>query len=508
MMNEIRFYASLFRRRLGWFLLAVLVMTGTGVGVAVSLAPVYAAKARLVVESEKIPDELAASTVQTQALEHLQIIQQRLLSRENLLDMANRLQVYGSDRPAPDQIVSDMRQRITLEITGGQPRPRDPIKATILIVGFEAETAVMSAAVANELVTRVMAEDVDMRTTVARQTLEFFDQEASRLQQQLSQSGAILLAFQQENQDVLPGTRELRQTRIAAIEAELSRIDRDTSDLRRERERLTRLHESVRRREGRPDIGYEARQIAALRETLANLPAGDPGADDIAQRIDALTRRLQATEGAGTERTAYHRHRDEIDARIAEEDARRIAMIDELETLRTGLALAPVKSAELASLERDHGNLQALYDQALESKAIAETGDAIESLSKGQRIGIIEQASIPRVPDRPNRKIVAIAGLGGGIFVGLLIVILLELRLGFLRRPVDLERRLGITPIATLPFLDDSEPKPVRTGRSIQRKLCVAVAFVIALAAAGGMISGHLPGPSEIAARLASSDVL
>ncbi|SDY33072.1 Uncharacterized protein involved in exopolysaccharide biosynthesis [Jannaschia faecimaris] len=508
MMNEIRFYASLFRRRLGWFLLVVLVMTGTGVGVAVSLPPVYAAKARLVVESEKIPDELAASTVQTQALEHLEIIQQRLLSRENLLDMANRLQVYGSDRPAPDQIVSDMRQRITLEITGGQPRPRDPIKATILIVGFEAETAIMSAAVANELVTRVMAEDVDMRTTVARQTLEFFDQEVSRLQQQLSQSGAVLLAFQQENQDLLPGTRDLRQARVAAIEAELSRIERDTSDLLRERERLTRLHESIRRREGRPNLGYEARQIAALRETLANLPSGDPGADDIAARINSLTRRMEATEGPGTERTAYHRHRDEIDARIAEEDVRRIDLVDELEILRTGLALAPVKAAEFASLERDHNNLQALYDQALEAKALAETGDAIESLSKGQRIGVIEQASIPRQPDRPNRKIVAIAGLAGGIFLGLLVVVMMELRLGFLRRPADLERRLGITPIATLPFFEDEETQPVATGRSLQRKLCVAAAAVIALAVAGGLISGYLPGPAEIASRLVSSDIL
>ncbi|CTQ49343.1 GumC family protein [Jannaschia donghaensis] len=508
MMNEIRFYGSLFRRRLGWFLLTVMVLTGTGLAVAVSLPPVYAAKARLVVESEKIPDELAASTVQTQALEHLQIIQQRLLSRENLLDMANRLQVYGSDRPAPDQVVSDMRKRITLDITGGQPRPRDPVKATILLVGFEADTAVMSAAVANELVTRVMAEDVDMRTTVARQTLEFFDQEVSRLNQQLSQSGAVLLSFQQENQDLLPATRDLRQTRLAAIEAELSRIDRDTGDMRRERERLTRLHESVRRREGRPDIGYEARQIAALRETLSNLPADDPGADEIARRIDALSRRLDATGGTEVGRTAYHRHRDEIDARIAEEDARRIALIDELERLRTGLALAPVKSAELASLERDHNNLQSLYEQALDAKALAETGDAIESLSKGQRIGIVEQASIPRVPDRPNRKLVAAAGAAGGIFVGLLVVILLELRLGFLRRPVDLERRLGITPIATLPIIDDSRPKPIRAGRSLQRKLCVGVAALIAVAVAGGIVSGYLPAPSEIAARLTSTDVL
>ncbi|WP_339643899.1 lipopolysaccharide biosynthesis protein [Jannaschia helgolandensis] len=502
MMAEIRFYASLFRRRLGWFLLALFLSTGTGVAVAVSLPPVFAAKARLVVESEKIPDELAASTVQTQAFEHLEIIEQRILSREALLDMSNRLAIYGDVRPAPDQIVEDLRKRITYKIEGGQPRPRDPVKATMLILGFEAETAVMSAAVANELVTRVMAEDVDMRTTVARQTLEFFDQEVSRLQQQLSQSGATLLSFQQENQDVLPQTRELRQSRTAAIEMELMQLERDTDDLRRERERLTRLNESVRRREGTPGAGYEMRQVAALRETLDNLPSGDPGADDIAQRIAALTRRIEA-HGTGTgNRTAFQRRRDDIDSQVDENDARRIDLIDELERLRIGLAVAPVKAAELASLERDHENLRQLYDQALESKAVAETGDAIEALSKGQRIGIIEQASIPRVPDRPNRKIVAIAGLVGGVLLGLLIVVGLELRLGFLRRPVDLQRRLGITPIATLPFISELGDAPAHMGRSLQRKLAIAAAAIVLMAVIGAMLSGHLPGPTEIAARI------
>ena len=509
MMGEIRFYASLFRRRLGWFLLAVFLCTGTGVGVAVSLPPVFAASAKMVVESEKIPDELAASTVETQALEHLQIIQQRVLSREALLDMAGRLDIYGGKRPAPDVIVSDLRRRITFDIEGGQNRPRDPVTATTLTVAFEAGTAVMSAAVANELVTRVLSEDVDMRTTVARQTLEFFDQEVSRLQQNLSESGATLLSFQQENQDVLPETRELRAARMAAIQTELSRIERESSDMRRERERLTRLHESVRRREGRPSVesSYEARQIAALRETLATLPPGDPGADDISARIVSLTNRLEAQGGAASGQTAFHRHRDDIDARLAEQDATRLRLLDELEELRIGLTLAPLKAAELATLERDQANLRALYEQALEAKALAETGDAIEALSKGQRIAVIEQAAIPRVPDRPNRKIVAVAGAAGGILLGLLVVVALELRLGFLRRPVDLERRLGITPIATLPIIADWEEAP-RTGRSWQRRITVATAAVIVLALVAAMLTGHLPGPAEIAARLDRADFI
>ncbi|WGH77273.1 GumC family protein [Jannaschia ovalis] len=506
-MSDVLFYLSLFKRRLPWFLLALFVCTGSGLGVAISLPPVYEAGARLVVEAEKIPDELAASTVQTAAYEHLQIIEQRVLSREALLDIANRLNVYEGERPAPDEIVEDLRERIVFTIDGAENR-RDTERATMLDIRFEAGSAVMAASVANELVTRVMAEDVEMRTSVARQTLEFFDQEVSRLQQELSASGATLMAFRQEHEEALPGTRELQLSRVADIEEELSRIARESDALKRERERLTRLHETVRRREAGSNLrasSYEGRQIVALRETLADLPQGDPGIPEIEDRIARLSRRLDAdrNEGAGG-RSAYHRHRDEIDGKLAEAAELRRLLLEELERLRGGLARAPVKAAQLASLEEDHQNLRALYNQAVEAKAMAETGDAIEALSKGQRVAVIEQAAIPRKPARPNREAVALAGSGLGVAIGLMIVVLLELRLGFLRRPVDLQRHLGIVPLATLPILAGPETLPADAVAKRRIRPALAVAFaLLGLTLAGAAVGGWLPAPDDLLARAA-----
>lgn len=508
MLQELKFYGSLFRRRLGWFVLSVLMCGAIGIAVAVGLPPVYVASAKLVVEAEKIPDELAASTVRTEGIEHLHIIQQRILSRDALIDMADRLGIFPAPRPAPDQIVASLRSRIKFNVEGGVATRRSPAKATILTLGFEADTGIMAATVVNELVTAVLAEDVDMRTTVARQTVEFFDQEVSRLQQQLSKSGATLLSFRQENNDVLPQTRDVRIGRIQAIEAQLLNIEAESADLTRERERLTRLHETVARREGRAQGGYEARQVAALKDTLRKLPDGDPAIEDIERRITSLSRRLEAETGRRTDRTAFHRHRDDIDARLAENGSLSESLREELEGLQLGLAVAPVKAAELASLERDHDNLRSLYDNALQAKALAETGDAIESLSKGQRVAVIEQAATPRNPARPDRGIVAMGGVGAGFALGLVIVILLEARLGFLRRPKDLERRLGITPIATLPIIETAAEIAAQSGRSVQRRLALAAAVAISAGMTVAVVKGYLPGPTEVAARIQSFDIL
>ena len=92
-MLDLPFYFALFLRRLPYFLIFVVAGTAIGVALALTLPPSYEAQARLVVESEQTPDDLAASTVRTEASEQLEIIQQRILTRDTLLDMANRLNI-------------------------------------------------------------------------------------------------------------------------------------------------------------------------------------------------------------------------------------------------------------------------------------------------------------------------------------------------------------------------------------------------------------------------------
>ena len=67
-------------------------------------------EARLVVEEPQIPGDLAASTVRTDASAAIEIIRQRLMTRANLLDIANELNVFENySALSPDDIVQQMR---------------------------------------------------------------------------------------------------------------------------------------------------------------------------------------------------------------------------------------------------------------------------------------------------------------------------------------------------------------------------------------------------------------
>ena len=491
---DFRFYLSLFLRRLPYFLLFVVVGSVMGVTLARLLPPVYLAEARLVVESEQIPDELAASTVRTQATEQLQIIQQRILTRDRLLEMANRLQIYAAvpgtstRRLDPDEIVEDLRERIKIVTTGG-----GQAQATLVSVSFEAPTAVMSATVTNEVVTLILQENVAMRTTVAGQTLDFFMQEVARLDQELASQGAEILAFKTANKDALPESLDFLRTQQAAAQERLLQLDREEAVLKDRRTRLVQIYEQTGQIEAGPASTQttEAKQLQTLRDQMAQdlsvLSPENPRIKMLVAQIEALERVVAAQLASGgpapanPEMSVYDLQLADIDGQLVFVETQRSQIKADLDTLRTSIEATPGNAITVDTLERNYANTRTQYDLAVANKARAETGDVIEALAKGQRISIIEQAIAPRAPRSPNRPLIALAGVAGGIAVGLGVVLLLEILNTAVRRPQDLTTKLGIAPFATLPLM--RTPGQVRRRRAI-----IFTAFaVVALAIPAGL---------------------
>ncbi len=490
---DVRFYLSLFLRRLPYFLLFVALGSVIGVTLARILPPVYLAEARLVVESEQIPDELAASTVRTEATVQLQIIQQRILTRDRLLEMANRLQIYApvpgvsTRRLDPDEIVEDLRERIRIVTTGGT-LSGGQAQATLVAVSFEAPTAVLSAAVTNEVVTLILQENVAMRTTVAAQTLDFFEREVERLDQELAQQGGKILAFKNANKDALPDSLEFRRTQQAAAQERVLQMDRETAVLKDRRDRLVQIYEQTGQIEPGSNANQteEERQLQALKEQMAQilsvLSPENPRAQILQSQIEALERVVAEQRAAGgaspanPEMSVYDLQLSDIDGQLAFIDAQRSQVLAELDALRVSIDATPGNSIALATLERDYDNTRSLYDVAVANRARAETGDVIEALAKGQRISIIEQAIAPQEPESPNRPLVALAGLVVGSALGVGVVLLLEVLNTSVRRPMDLTAKLGIAPFATLPFM--------RTAGQLHRRraIIISVFAVVVLA--------------------------
>lgn len=140
----------------------------------------------------------------------------------------------------------------------------------------------------------------------------------------------------------------------------------------------------------------------------------------------------------------------------------RTTIEEELVQLNESIDDTPSNAITLGTLERDYENLRVQYNQATADLAAARTGDQIEAQSRGQRITVIEQAVAPREPTAPNRRKIALMGIGGGIVLGAGLIALLELLNSSIRRPADLTNRLGITPFVTIPYIRTRRQRVVR----------------------------------------------
>lgn len=489
---DFRFYLSLFLRRFHWFLIVASLCAAVGLTLARVLPTVYIAAATLVVESEQIPDNMAASTVRTQATEQLDIIQQRILTRDTLVDMANRLKIYAAlpgqvaTQMDADQLVTDMRKRIKIVTTGGVV-PRGPAQATLVAVSFEAPTADLAAAVTNDVVTLILKTDVEMRTGAARQTLDFFEQDATRLDKDLSERGAAILKFKEANKDTLPDSLTYRRGQMTAAQTQLQTLDQAKADLQDKRDRQVRLHGAT---DATPvaDLTPQAKQLRGLQDQLTAqatvLSPDNPKMKLLQAQVDALKSVVEAQSSAGQVNaqgktmSAYDVELADMDAQMVRLDQQKAQITDAITALQTTIDATPGNAITLDVMQRDYDNARAQYDQAVANRARAVTGDTIESMSKGQRISVIEQAVAPVDPARPNRKLIAFGGVGAGLALGLALVALIELLHAGIRRPAEITAKLGIAVFATLPYL--KSPSEIRWRRMRQIVIVLLVLGAVA----------------------------
>lgn len=489
MIADVKYYFSRFMGRIHYFLVVFFCVVSVGAMFAYTLPELYRAEARLLVESPQIPDDLAASTVRAEASELLGVIQQQMFTRANLLEIANRFDVYDDfDERSPDGIVNDMRGRIAVETRIA----RDG--TGVVVVSFEAENAETSAEVTNEFVSQILQQNVAMRTAAAGDTLDFFEQEVERLNAQLAQQGARILEFQLENSDALPDSLDFQRNRVTALQERILQINRELSSLTDRRARLAELFQQT----GRVDLSDASmspaqRQLRELQGELASAQtiysSDNPRVTSLRTQVEALQERVEAQTGPNSEgselQTAYSLQISDIDGQITFLSEQREEVEAEMQVLMSSMSATPENAIQLGKLERDHDNIRTQFNQATMGLAEARTGERIEALAKGQRIVVIEQASVPGFPSAPNRKLIVAAS---GAFGALLVVglfILLELISTSIKRPVEITRDLGIKPFATISYMETP-------GQTIRRRLLItAVALVIIMGVPGTLYFVH-----------------
>ncbi|MGG7566705.1 GumC family protein [Rhodovulum sp. DZ06] len=502
---DIRFLFSIFLRRFPIFILTAVLCFGAAAGVAVVLPPVYKASATMLVISQQIPSALAQSTVTVDAVERIKVIEKQLMVRDTLLAIEEDFQVFPQRASmSPSTVVEAMRKSTRFEQARLGATRRGGGGALAFTISFSANSAQVAARVTNEFVTRILERNVQLRTTTAAGTSEFFEQQVARLEAELTKLELDIVSFKRENAGKLPETLNYRRDRLGLLTQARQLQQRERASLLNQRELLVAAISSQTKPEAQmtPEEKTlaEVRRARALRRAI--LSENHPEIRALDSRIAALEGLVEEQRAAAEKAVAegavpapttpMERERAMIDKRVEELDSQIAELSTEIDQLASSIAETPNIEMALRTLNREYDGLREEFAAARAKLASAATGEQLELKQQAERFEVVEQATLPERPISPNRPMILMAGAVGGVGAGLGFIILLELMNKTIRRPSELAR-IDITPIAIVPYIYTA--KEMRNRKML--RISIILGFVL-LVAVGSYVVHYYYMPLDL----------
>ncbi|MBF8671018.1 lipopolysaccharide biosynthesis protein [Pseudomonas putida] len=464
---SLRDYIAIIKDRALLLGVSIVVILAATVAVAVMVPPIYQSTGTILVESQQISPELVSTNNTSFADERIEVIRQRVMTRENLLRIIDKYNLFPDKRFSDSDKIDHMRSAIVVETLTTYVRGRG--EATVAFnVSFEHKLPEVAKEVADELVTLFLNENLKQRTERANETTEFLTQEANKLGAELASLENQLADFKQAHANALPEHQTLRMNMLSRSELEFREVDRDykaaQEELRYLELELSAASAGLATKAGegpRVASAEQPQDLPSLKAEYARLLSRYKEAHP---DVVAVKRRIQALEASGNRTAAASsvgldvaRVRAKISAaqvRIASLAEQKRELTRKMEGYEAEILEAPQVERGLVTLMRDHDNARKKYEEIRAKEMGAKITESLEQENKAERFVLLEPPLMPEKPIKPNRKKIAALGLvlapaGGGA-----LVMLLEMLNQRIRGVGALENLLGRRVLVALPYID------------------------------------------------------
>jgi len=515
-------YLAALRRYKGQIIAVAAVVAAISFIVAIALPPVFRSSATILVQEQEVPPDLVRSTITSFADERIQVISQQVMTRGVLLQLIDKYQLYQKyrGRATDEEILDRMRRDIRLSTVNADISDRSSgrrVNATIAFkISYDAPDPQHAQQVANELVSLYLNENVKARQQSVAETTAFLAQEAERLAKQIAVIEASLAEFKRRNVGRLPDSSVINQQLSDRTDAEIQRVERETSLLQdRKRtlevqlslvrpnspaaggstehsstpqERLRSLQAqyasiSSKYRADHPDITRLKREIAALEAQIATQPKADP----VAARAEEKNAAPETVEGP--DNPAYIILAGQLESTkrdLAQLTALREDLRVKQRTYDARLQQIPEVEREFNELSRDYSNAQARYKEIKAKQMQAEGAMELEKDSKAERFSLGEPANLPSKPFSPDRPAIVMMGLVASFGSGLGLAFVRELFDRSVKSPQELARIARVPILTAIPYIEtDFERMGKRRRTTLQFVAYLALGVLL-------LISVHL----------------
>ena len=454
---NIQNYLAALRRYKWYAAIAIIIFLTISVAVTVMAPPIFKSEGLVLVETQQIPNKLIQSTIEVSAAEQIEIIRQRVMTREQLLEVGRQ---FPTMRTVEDNYGSNALLKIIRNNLYVEPIQERSGRTTVTIafkLGFVSENPALAQKVANELVDLFLKENVKARTERASETTAFLEQEATKLKKRLDDTEQAIAKFKQANQDALPEHLQLYSSSLAREESTALDLKRQIESIKGELDYLalqqdsnaqTGTAEQIRLAELRDEykrlsIIYQPAHpdLIAIQDEINYLESGGTLSD-----VGTESAQLIAQKALKEKINAKNEELKLVQEQLATTNKR-------IDSLEAKIVKIPQVERELISLNRDYDTINSQYSKLVSDTMQAQMAESLEQDSKAERFTLIEAPQVPTEAFAPNRKKILAVGLMGSFGAPISIILLI----GFLDKSIrgtnTLETTLGFPPLIAIPYI-------------------------------------------------------
>jgi len=406
----------------------------------------YQSRAVLLVEAPLLPEQVATDMSGSGVLDQrMARIRQQMLSRPQLIQLIERNGLYPTElrTSSLSEVIGTMRSAIAIDpVTADIQTTNNGRRSTIAFsMAFEYADPVKAQAVAQALTEQVLQLDATRTAQQAVSTVEFLIDQQTDLQTQMSQLERTIAEIKAQNGlSLMPG---LGGGSTGGLDGQIAALQASNAQLAAQKD----LTKTANERD--PVI---AQAEAALAVAQATYSEKHPDVILAKQRL-AEAKELAKTYQARIPVSAIDTQMDTNNRQIAALQSVRAAEASRSATVFNAQMRAPLVQQQIGQLQEKLDGLNGQYQRVSNQLMSARAGKKAEDEQQGERLSLIEAASVPDEPISPNRPRIITMITAAGLALGLALIVLIELVMKPIRDGNAVLLATGEAPLVVIPTI-------------------------------------------------------
>jgi uncharacterized protein involved in exopolysaccharide biosynthesis len=494
-------YLDIVRRHIHWILGPAFFGLVLSVVVAFAWPDTYVSEATMRILPPQVPTTLLPSGTTSQLADRITAIQQQVLSRDGLVEIIRTHNLYPEDmkkKPMAD-IVEMMQQKIAFERSGIARTGAQQGGSLVFRIRYSYSDKYAAQKVVRDIVDKCIRLTNQGQFDRASSTTQFLADQVADAKRELDRIEEELTQFRMANQGRLPDQVDANLTQMRAFQTNLDSTTERMNRFSQERiylesqlnmlkeqagratrnpqatvknrvkserlvqsereimamraqlsallERYTESHPDVRRLKGQLEVMERLRnQSLAEEEKAEQEPEPAASAESVAASMDPQVERTIAE---------IESRLNLIDMSIQRDMKRQSTLQDQISNFASRIESRPMVEQQYITLTRDYTLAKTRYNDLAQKRSVSEMMTDLENRKQSELLEMLDQPSLPQRATDPNRLMIVGVGMALGMFAGVLLVGVREIKDGSLKNLKDVRLYSNMAVLGSIPLLEN-----------------------------------------------------